>query len=201
MAKEEIRGCGYRKVDAMYLVGSGIARGCDIIPIKLTPCPTCGFEIPFTRAFMWISKKYIMQHAIAHQDCSCPKDCPLCYPNMNNQTKYGLMWVGQKFYSPKTFIDEAVKMGVSKRIGVIPKDLVLGETWVVLAHRKVPFYETKTGLASKEPSTYPAIFYAFVPQRIEMLIWKSQATLEKLAELRKQGITAIVISDGDKDHA
>lgn len=91
-------------------------------------------------------------------------------------------------------------MGVSKRIGQIPKDLVLGETLVVLAHPKVPFYETTTGLAPKEPSKYPAIFYAFTAQKIEKLIWKSKATLEKLAELRKQHITPVVIPDRDKDH-
>ena len=45
-----------------------------------------------------------------------------------------------------------------------------------------------------------AIFYAFRPQRVEMLIWESEATSENLEKLKKRGITPIVVPDGDPDH-
>lgn len=45
------------------------------------------------------------------------------------------------------------------------------------------------------------IFCAFIPKRIEKLIWESKATPEDLDKLEKRGITPIIIPDGDNDHA
>jgi len=207
MAIEKIRGCGYRKVGALYLVGNGISVPCDMLPLELEPCPTCGFEISFTRGFMWISKEYINFQGNEHRErdiCKCGEDCPICFPILSNDLKkYGFMWVGQKYYAPETFIKESKELGVSKRIAEIPKGLELGKTWILLAHKKVdtsPELEPK-GLKASEPQYKPAIFYAFRPTRIEKLIWKSQATRRKLNKLKKQGITPIIIPDGDKDHS
>jgi len=44
------------------------------------------------------------------------------------------------------------------------------------------------------------VFYAFKPQRVELLIWKSQAVPEYLEDLAKRNITPIIIPDGDVDH-
>ncbi len=204
MASEKIRGCGYRKVGGLYLVGSGIERGCDMLPIRLQPCPTCGFEIPVNRGFLWINKRWLECYAKAHRatvHCKCPKTCSLCFPEGNDLKKYGLMWVGSHAYSPASFISEASRQGISKRIAKIPKGLQLGKTWVLLAHKKVPFFPKTFGGMTAEPVYDSAVFSAFVPRRVEKLIWKSEATPERLKKLKEQGITPIIIKDGDKDHA
>jgi hypothetical protein len=110
-------------------------------------------------------------------------------------------------------------MGVSKRIPAVPKKLKLGETVVYLAHRKA--VEVREPLAvqaamsvvegidnpqmrlldsEKRPEYRLGIFCAFRPQRIETLIWKSEATEETLEGLQKRGIHPVIIPDGDEDH-
>jgi hypothetical protein len=116
--------------------------------------------------------------------------------------RYGFMWVGKE-YTPASFGKEAAEMGVSKRIHKLPKGLVLGKTWIMLAHREVPIYKGhfgENGLAKQEPEFKPAIFYGFQPTRIEKLIWKSQATPKRLKRLQNKGITPVIIPDGDEDH-
>jgi len=49
---EPRRGCGYRHVGKLYIIGSGIATYCHRLPIPLTRCPVCGEGIKFTRG--WI---------------------------------------------------------------------------------------------------------------------------------------------------
>jgi hypothetical protein len=206
MAVEKARGCGFRRVGGQYLVGSGLTRSCDMLPVKLLPCPTCGFIVPFNRGFMWLSKKWIESYAKGHRAtvaCTCPEVCSLCFPETNDLKKYGFMWVGSNDYSPGSFMAEARSMGISKRIAKIPKGLKLGKTWVLLGHRKVPFSPSfhPEGMHKKEPEYAPGVFYAFVPRRVEKLIWKSQATPGQLKKMKKQGITPVIIPDGDKDHA
>jgi len=93
-----------------------------------------------------------------------------------------LIWVGGKFYSTKSFLNEAVKMGISRRISVVPKDFVLGETWVLLAHRETPI--------EGHEETKPAIFSVFRPERIEYIV-KPDDPEEKLERLEKRGITLV----------
>lgn len=174
MPAESERGCGYRKVGSLYLVGAGgMASVCDFLPLKLEPCPHCGFEIPRHEGFMWIAKQYFLAAARPHQggimvnrkiihECKCTPGCPVCHPENIELAKYGLMWVGSKFYTPETFVKEALPMGISKKISEIPKDLVLGKTWVMLAHRKVPFSQQfRWAELQEEPEYKPAIFYGF----------------------------------------
>jgi len=207
MPIEPKRGCGYRRVGALYLVGDGLAATCDLLPLPITPCPTCHFTIPFTRGFLWIHRDYLGHRSEGHyyskEGCKCSNFCPVCYPHQNIlQDEAMLMWVGSKFYTPASFVKEAQEMGVSKRIAEIPKGLVLEKTWVLLAHPKVPFYyENAVDPLRVEKSKQPAIFYAFRPQRVEMLIWKSEATAQRLEELKKKGITPIVVPDNEKEHA
>ncbi len=208
------RGCGYRKVEGLYLVGTGLTAPCDMIPLELKPCITCGFQIPFSRGFLWLNKQWIQHYAANHQNsldefnnkCKCTPACPICFPWNNDLDRYGLMWVGQRWYTPESFVREAQAMAVCKRISQIPKGLILGKTWVLLAHQKVPFYESEVvqhglGLASREPKRFPAIFYAFVPQLVEKLIWESKATEKTLAALKEQGITPVIVPDHAKAHA
>lgn len=208
MAIEKKRGCGYRKVGGLYLVGEGRAFACDSLPLRLLPCDCCGFEVPFSRGFRWVKKQYIGKLNYLHRndgDCECLQVCPVCHPEKNDQEKYGFMWVGRRYYTPASFAKEADEMGVCKRIGQIPKGLKMGETWVLLAHPKVPIYKDgfmePNGLANSEPEKKPAVFYAFCPVRVEKLIWKSKATKRRLKALEKKGITPVIIPDGDKDHA
>ena len=205
MAQERIRGCGYRKVGGLYLVGTGLAMSCDRLPFQLKECPCCGFKPVLTRALMRINAKYLLSdteigkydHLSKCRDLS-PEQCPICNP----KGLYALMFVGESFYTPASFIKEAREMGVSKRIGKIPKWLKLGETWVLLAHKHVPIIPEvmkENGLLLAFDYK-PAIFYAFKPQRIEKLIWKSKATERTLKKMEKAGLTPVIIEDGDMDH-
>jgi hypothetical protein len=98
------------------------------------------------------------------------------------------MWVSKIYYpTPKDFIDEAVEMGVSKRISYRPLGLRLG-TWILLAHKKVGIGEE------------PAIFYAFKLESIQYLLWESEATDKWLKELKDAGLEPVIIPDGEKRH-
>jgi len=222
---EAKRQCGWRKVGAMYLVGSGIATPCDLLPLPIEPCPTCGFTLPFTRGFIWIHRNYVLHRRIVidpsfnklglgrPKDCSCPANCPICFPSSIEQEKVMLLWVGSRYYTPDSFVKEAQEMGVSKRIADIPKGLKLGSTWVLLAHKKVPFQRpiipVERATESYEPTIFlktepiykPAVFYAFKPTKIEMLIWQRDTAPQRLEELKKKNITPIIVPDNEKEHA
>jgi len=89
------------------------------------------------------------------------------------------MWVGERFYSPQSFTLEAERLGVSKLIASIPKGLEIGRTKVLLAHRKA--------WRNKEP----AIFYAFVVRRVEVLVRVEDLSKEWVKRLRKRGVVVI----------
>lgn len=207
MAVEQVRGCGYRKVGGLYLCGGGASMDCDRLPYELVVCPVCGAGVKFTRGFTWLdwdryAGKHHMQeteHLISAKTvCFCPRVCPVCWPG-DQPKPYGLLWVGEQFYTPQSFIQEALQMGVSKRIAAIPKNLKLGETWVLFAHKSA------CGERRREEPPFslegiPGIFYAFRPQRLELLVWKPEFTHEKAVELEKKHITPIIIPNGDVDH-
>ena len=199
MAVEKMRGCGYRKVGGLYLCGEGISMSCDRLPYELKVCPVCGNGIKFSRGFQWINwMKYAGPH---YGECSDTELCPICYPDAEYQP-YGLLWVGESYYTPESFIQEAIQMGVSRRIAAVPRKLKLGETWVLFAHmtacgtRKV--FEEGSTVPHEEK--VPGVFYAFRPTRIEKLIWESEAKPEYLEDLQKNNITPVIIPDGDPDH-
>lgn len=201
MPIESERGCGYRIVGKLYLVGSGLSRVCDGLPYLLKPCLWCGYTPKFSRNFQWVNKKYFLPH---DDGCDCPSSCPICHPENNDRNAYGLMWVGSRYYTPESFILEAERMGVSKAIPNIPKDLVFGESLILLAHSDVYEYDPideDNIIYYDIDEKYSGVFYAFVPQRVEMLIWESDATDERLAELEGRGITPIIVPDGDVAHA
>lgn len=199
MAVEKIRGCGFRKCGGLYLVGNGIVDVCDRLPLNLPKiCATCGAGIKPHRGFQWINPQKLFDN---HKKCNDKPTCMMCYPP---DEQSGLMWVGNRWYTPQKFIEEALNLGVSKRISHIPKGFEIGKTIIYLAHRKAG---TKTveeptnfGEPIKKRELCPAIFYVIRPKRIEKLIWKKDATTENILELEKRGITPIIIPDGDKDH-
>lgn len=135
--------------------------------------------------------------------------CPMCFPK--HEPAY-VMMVGEKYYpTPEDFTKEAARQGISKRIPFIPKNLVLGDTWIFLAHNQaVTAWEDQT-VAVKEDKQLRlidapvmvkrlGIFGAFRPQRIETLVRKSNATQEYVEQLGKRGITPVIFDDGDLDH-
>jgi len=76
----------------------------------------------------------------------------------------------------------------------VPHGFRLGQTWVLLAHRRaVPH------VGELELSYTPGIFRVFVPARIEKLVPDSTPEPE-LAQLRERGITPVLIDPADLDH-
>ncbi|GAH84585.1 unnamed protein product, partial [marine sediment metagenome] len=84
------------------------------------------------------------------------------------------------------------------KIPFIPKELVIGKTIILLAHKKV-FYQAEG--SDGKPHEYSGIFCAFRAKAVEMLVYESELTEEKREELDKRGITPISIPDGDIDHS
>jgi len=129
------------------------------------------------------------------------------------------MMVGERYYTPESFFNEALAMGISKRIPFMPKGLDLGKTVLYLAYPKACEVKVQAALQqamaiveesqTKRPRLLETekvekalgIFCAFIPQRVEKLIWKSALTDKKREEMEKRGITPVPISDGDNDHA
>ena len=182
---EPRRGCGFRKLSSRskvfyYLCGSGFSLPCDRLPYKLTTCPVCGAGIKFHRGFQWISWK---DYAGEHNECECNSHCFVCHPS---DEKYGLMWVGERYYTPHSFILEAERMGVSKLVPTLPKGLEIGRTKVLLVHRKA--------WMGREP----AIFYAFIVRRVEVLVRAEEANEEWVRRLRERGVTVIVVEGRQK---
>lgn len=209
MANEAKRGCGYRKVGALYLCGNYINVPCDRLPLELKNCPVCGAGIHFTRSMTEVNPFRLFGN---HENCKdAQRPCHVCDPP--DAPAY-IMTVGKKYYTPQSFLQEASAMGVSKRIAHIPKSLKLGETVVYLAHPEAviihipPWVNSQDGvvenprlLDAEQDENRLGIFCAFIPQRIEMPIWKSELIEEKKAELEKRVITSVPIPDGDTDHA
>jgi hypothetical protein len=189
---EKERGCGYRKVGAMYLVGEGIPVNCDRLPFALLVCPTCGAGVKFSRGFTWIDW---YEYAGIHKDCRDPYLCPICVPPKESD-RYGLLWVGKRYYTPESFVQEAIEMGVSKRIAQIPKNLELGRTRILLAHPEAceNICPDNQDCDVKGKPKGPGIFYSFIPQRVEMIITKEQSEdKEYIEKLKRRGITPVVI--------
>ena len=214
MAVEERRGCGFRKVGGMYLCGEYIGSPCDRMPFPLITCPVCGQGIKVSRGFTQVNPYQLWG---IHRDCKDHfRPCFLCDPQ--DEPAY-IMNVGQKYYSPESFLDEAHHMGISKRIPFIPKGLELGKTVIYLAHPKACEVKEPAALQeamaiveeaqTKQPKLLEAertekklgIFCAFIPKGVEKLVWESELTDEKREQLEKRGITPVPIPDGDIDHA
>jgi len=216
-SSEPKRGCGFRQVGKLYLIGDGIEYICPSLPLSLDPCVICGYAPAQYRDFMWVPKAYfkdLKMHNPTGQ--ACLPNCPICYPDSSNDhEKYGLMWVGRKYYTPESFIAEDKSVGICKAIKQVPKGLVLGESWVLLAHpqaisgfRDREDQETSIMLMTGEqgddetiPPSTPGVFYAFIPTRIEVLLYKSQAFSDRISEIEAKGITPIIVPDEYTAHS
>jgi len=197
---ESERGCGYRKKGGMYLCSDGIAQTCCLLPQELTVCPCCGEGIKPARGWTWVTGALFTKQPTCYPynterdgNIIPQSDCPLTMVRFFPDTRMGLMWVGEKFYNTSIqFTREAQALGVSKRIAQIPHDLVVGETWVLLAHRKAV-----VKYVDGEPQWSPGIFQVFKPSRIEYVITGEESE-EQLNAIEKRGITLVnVIRDVD----
>lgn len=212
MAIEDKRGCGYRKVGGIYLVGEYRAVACDRLPLPVGSCPVCGHGIHFTRSLTEINPLKLFG---IHENCQdVIQGCWVCEPS--DEVAF-IMMVGEKFYpTPDDFMNEGIRQGVSKRIPFIPKKLQIGKTILYLAHNKACVVRepvaVQQAMAILEQTAQPTlidaekqkhalgIFCAFIPQRIEKLVWESELTDEVKTDLEKRGITPVPVPDGDKDH-
>jgi hypothetical protein len=132
MAQEGKRGCGFRTVGSMYLVGGFYAVPCDRLPYPLDVCPTCGGGIKVSRAFTRITPLTLFGNHEGCMDQHHP--CRICDPTSDLAF---IMRVGEKYYpTPGHFMSEGMDMGISKKIPWIPKELELGKTHIFLAHPK-----------------------------------------------------------------
>jgi hypothetical protein len=239
MAAEKRRGCGYRQVGALYLVGGLGFRACDRLPLPLEICPACGGGIKQSRGFTWINPKalfdgdHLLKRKISLDRvlelAPPPSVVPMGFPCgekdvlcLDLPERAGLMWVGNQWYSPNSFTVEAEQMGISKRINAIPRDFVVGETWVLLAHPRAATKEFDThewgkdkfckfcGLAESRARLFaeptpkcqratPGIFTAFRPLRIETLV-DDDTPQKEIEKLEKRGLTVIKVPRNDPDH-
>jgi hypothetical protein len=182
---ESERGCGYRKPGGMYLVGGSNAQPCCKLPFELSVCPCCGSGIKQARGFTWImSDIFCEPKPFGYYNGPCKDACPISFKGL----RLGLLWVGEKYYpSADLFTREARGQGISKRIAQIPKDLVVGKTWVALAHpTAVTSYDESIGVLTHKPG----IFSLFIPQAIEYIV-TGQESEDELRALEKRGLTLV----------
>ena len=217
MAVEQKRGCGYRKVGGLYLVGSGIGVPCDRLPFALTVCTCCGQGVKQALGFTWIdvAKFFNGPHllpvgigSVAPPEklwnCYCNgSKCPLCF-HPETLGKAGLLWIGEKFYkTPDLFVKEGINLGFSRRIKAIPHGFKVGETWIMLAHSKtISVTETiQTADGSQDVTSFkPGIFYVWLPQRLERIRTESERDSKDVQADAKRGIQAVYVPDDDADH-
>lgn len=208
MAVEARRGCGYRKVGGLYLVSGKVMAPCGGLPIPLHVCPTCGGGIKQSRGWTWVNPAKLFQGTWG-KDCGA-NHCSRC-PVSNPPERAGLLWIGEGFYkTPAEFMAEGQSMGFSRRISAIPRDFVLGETLVYFAHPKamtervevkVEHPDFPEGLTGFKTESRPAVFTAFRPTKIEMLVTETQSQDEDfMAGLEKRKITPVIVPDDDPDH-
>ncbi len=240
MAVEAKRGCGYRKQNGLYLVGGGLSAPCDRIPFPLDRCKTCGGGIKFTRGPQWLQPDFFTPHESLVAPCLDESACPVCVnggPDASRSASaddlFGphlLLWIGRGHYTPDAYLRESRELGVSRRLSAMPKGLVIGETWVLLAHLdavqpKMPEACSRCGASEHQhgpeqdqlrwnssapgrsvcgefdpPKPTPGIFCAFVPRAVELILKQSDATPERVEKEAKRGVTVVAVPDDDRDH-
>lgn len=190
---ESARGCGYRKGGGLYLCSGELSEPCPKLPIALDVCPTCGAGVKPSRGWTWITVEPLLEpskHGSARHNSVCPLGSKL---DWSDGKRCGLIWIGEKFYpTVGSFQSEATSMGVSRRIRSVPRDFVLGETWVALAHRKA-IREVIESREYEDVVEYtPAVFTFFLPTAIEYIV-KGDETEEELDDLEARGFSLVKV--------
>lgn len=107
-----------------------------------------------------------------------------------------LLVVAGRRSSAEVFCFEMLCWGGSVWVRAVPRDLVLGTTWIYLIHP----HAIRREVSACESRLSPGVFCVFRPQRIELLVWESQYTEDLVEHYKGRGITAVPIPDGDPDH-
>lgn len=196
------RGCGYRSVGGIYMVNDGGGGfPCGRLPIPLDICQCCGQGFKPHRSFGWVNLAMLAN--ASPSGCRNPvAECLFCpfHKMVDNLERCGMIWIGEKFYSPEEFDLEALKMGISRRISSVPNDFVLGEHYIALAHKKA----IKVPLAlGDEPEYRPGVFKIFKPTAIEIIVDGSESD-EVIEGYLKRGLTPVLvrqIKEDEVDHA
>lgn len=180
ISEEDARGCGYRHSGpggvGLYLMGNGIFDICERLPFPVGVCPCCGEGTKFSQGFTWITPAKLFasnrvprcflksdQAGVVAEASVIRHNHATCFMCTPPDYKHGLMWVGEKFYSTGSFLQEAVTRGISKRISSLPRGFVLGDTVVYLAHKK------GYGLPGGQYDT-PAVFTVFKPSHLDIVV-------------------------------
>ncbi len=201
MAVEKRRGCGYRKVGGTYIVSGDFFGDCDRLPFALEVCPCCGEGYRPSRTLRKIDPERMLQGE--HIDCNCDAGCIVCNPGIipmetdkEKEIGHYLEWIGQGFYStPEEFSQEAINLGISRRLkSGIPRDLVVGQSTIWLAHRHASFQynrKSRSGRRREIVSVQPGIFLAFKVNRLEHI-----CTDEEFAAVQEHKDVAVYLKDG-----
>lgn len=140
------RGCGRRKGGGAYLVAGAPSAGCGKLPAALELCPVCGEGIQFSMNPKWIDPHKLFGNLICQAMVSACHTCPLGAAVHVDKLQDGLicqrdgaktllLWVGKTHYkTPDDFLEEASRMGVSRRVKGLPRGFVVGRDWVFFAH-------------------------------------------------------------------
>lgn len=181
---ETARGCGFRRGGGLYLVSGGLSEPCPKLPIELHVCPTCGGGVKQTRGFTWITPDPLLDpgpHGSEHHEVVCPLGTAI---DWSGGKRCGLIWIGESFYAtPDAFMEEAGAMGVSRRISAVPREFVVGETWVALAHPKAIHHP-------EDDEWRAGVFTFFRPSAIEYIV-KGDETDEELERLEERGFRLV----------
>jgi len=218
MAVEGARGCGYRKVGGLYLVGNRQWSTCDRLKLEIPVCDCCGETLRPNRGLQPINAfKLFHNHnteiiglwgsIMGPEDnprltpCEDQSHCKVCFPtNTSNRShKDYIIWIGREYYTEESFNAEAEFMGVSRRIPHIPDKLAIGRSVIYLAMRNNINRRAATSPTGRMIKRN-GIFSVFIPQSLELLVWESDATEEYIADLERRNITPVIIPDGDEDH-
>lgn len=191
------RGCGFRKPGGLYLVNREEGYDCGRVPFPLTVCPCCGEGFRPSRGYRWVDGESILQQApecayvALFGDDGCHAFCAFRPENAHKVGRALLIWISPEHYpTPKDFNEEQARMGISRRLSgdSIPRGLVIGETWVFLAHKEA--IDTYTD----DPKA--GVFKAFIPERLEYVV-RGDETDEEIESLIKRGITPVnVVNTG-----
>lgn len=194
------RGCGYRKPGGIYFRSDTPGEPCGKLPLELHNCPVCNEGIKFSRNYKWINPSILFRD----QECrflrekkeGCRAWCKLNDQNITDLTKSLLIWIGDKHYSVSSFSQEAVEMGISRKIKSVPRGFVIGESWIMLAHTKC----FSTVIADEEINK-AGIFMAWKPERIEYVV-RGDESEDELNALELKGFSLVKITrkiEGDQE--
>jgi hypothetical protein len=205
------RGCGYRKPGGLYLVSGQLSEPCPLLPYETKVCPTCGEGIKPARSFTWVDGARFIpptEHGSPEHTLVCPlaPDYSEDGEPISRIGRCGLIWVGEQHYkTPQAFMAEAARLGVSRRISVVPRDFVVGQTWVLLGHRKAILRACSEGCgdqAAPDPECpvcagtgyehRPGVITAFCPTAVEYVV-RGDETEEELEALEARGLELVQV--------